>query len=260
MEENRNIEMRAETPSFVYRDGMTANIEYVEWLSEVKARFRRSQIKASVRVNTSMLEFYWSVGRDLVALRAEERWGAGVVKQFALDMRQTFPDETGFSHTNVKYMKQWYSFYYDRFTKSHQNGGQMPTAGTYLTRTLANRLEPEFGTGFGVRQLERARQFYRTYPIASTVRSQLNWSQYKLLISISDPDKREYYELESVNNAWTARETERQINSMLYERLLTLPEDNKTILASEYQLYLPTQEQLIQEINEVKRLAQNKGE
>lgn len=125
MEENRNIEMRAETPSFVYRDGMTANIEYVEWLSEVKTRFRRSQIKASVRVNTSMLEFYWSVGRDLVALRAEERWGAGVVKQFALDMRQTFPDETGFSHTNVKYMKQWYSFYYDRFTKSHQVGGQL---------------------------------------------------------------------------------------------------------------------------------------
>jgi len=40
---------------------------------------------------------------------------------------------------------------------------------------------------------------------------------------------------------------------------MTLPEDNKTILASEYQLYLPTQEQLIQEINEVKRLAQNKG-
>jgi len=41
-----------------------------------------------------------------------------------------------------------------------------------------------------------------------------------MLIQIPDPDKREYYELESVNNGWTARETERQINSMLYERLL----------------------------------------
>lgn len=134
-----NIEMHAETPSFVYRDGMTANIEYVEWLLEVKARFRRSQIKASIRVNTSMLEFYWSVGRDLVALRAEERWGAGVVNQFALDMRQTFPDETGFSHTNVKYMKQWYSFYYDCFTKSHQNGGQMPPVGK--SHQLGGQLE-----------------------------------------------------------------------------------------------------------------------
>ena len=50
-------------PTFVYRDGMLADMEYVEWLSNVKARFRQSQIKASIRVNTAMLEFYWSIGR-----------------------------------------------------------------------------------------------------------------------------------------------------------------------------------------------------
>lgn len=108
------------TPTFVYRDGMLSDTKYVEWLSDVKARFCQSQIKASIRVNTSMLELYWSIGRDLVALRAEERWGAGVVKQFALDMRQAFPDVTGFSDTNVKYMKRWYSFYYERVTKGQQ--------------------------------------------------------------------------------------------------------------------------------------------
>ncbi|MBP5407307.1 hypothetical protein J6Z19_09250 [bacterium] len=59
--------------------------------------------------------------------------------------------------------------------------------------------------------LEQSRQFYKTYPIASAVRTQLNWMQYRLLIQISDPDKREFYELESVNNCWTGRETERQI-------------------------------------------------
>ncbi len=112
-------------PTFIYRDGMLANKEYVEWLSEVKARFRQSQIKASIRVNTSMLEFYWSIGRDLVALRAEERWGAGVVKQFSLDMRQAFPNATGFSDTNVKYMKRWYSFYFERVTKSQQAVDQL---------------------------------------------------------------------------------------------------------------------------------------
>ena len=125
MKENKNTEM----PSFVYRDGMTADKEYVEWLSDVKTRFRQCQIKASIRVNTTMLEFYWSIGRDLVALRAEERWGAGVVKQFALDMRQAFPDATGFSHTNVKYMKQWYSFYFEQFAKSHQVDGQLTATG-----------------------------------------------------------------------------------------------------------------------------------
>ena len=79
---------------------------------------------------------------------------------------------------------------------------------------------PEYGSGFSVRQLERSRQFYRLYPIASTLRTQLNWSQYKLLIAIPDKDKREYYELEAANEGWTGRQLERQINSLLYERLL----------------------------------------
>lgn len=79
---------------------------------------------------------------------------------------------------------------------------------------------PEYGSGFSVRQLERSRQFYRFYPIASTLRTQLNWSQYKLLIAIPDKNKREYYELEAANEGWTGRQLERQINSLLYERLL----------------------------------------
>lgn len=101
-------------PAFVYRDGIQSDTGYIEWLSDVKARFRQNQIKASIKVNTSMLEFYWSIGRDLVALQAEDRWGSGIVKQFALDMRRFFPEITGFSYSNVKYMKQWYSFYFDR--------------------------------------------------------------------------------------------------------------------------------------------------
>ena len=117
-----------------------------------------------------------------------------------------------------------------RIFEEEQQGKDRADYGTYLIRNLAAQLEPEYGSGFGTRQLERARQFYRLYPIASTVRTQLNWAQYKLLISIADPDKREYYELESVNNAWTARETKRQIDSMLYERLL-LSNDKESVLA-----------------------------
>ena len=117
-----------------------------------------------------------------------------------------------------------------RIFEEEQQGKERADYGAYLIKTLAKRLEPEFGSGFGVRQLEQSRQFYRTYPIANTLRSQLNWSQYRRLIQIDDPDKREYYELESVNNAWTARETERQINSMLYERLL-MSNDKESVLA-----------------------------
>lgn len=97
-----------------------------------------------------------------------------------------------------------------RIFQEEQQGKNRADYGTYLIKSLAAELEPEYGSGFGVRQLERSRQFYRLYPIATTLRTQLNWSQYRMLIQIDDPDKREYYELEAVNNAWTARETERQ--------------------------------------------------
>ena len=117
-----------------------------------------------------------------------------------------------------------------RIFEEEQQGKERADYGKYIIKNLAKRLTPEYGSGFSVRQLEQGRQFYRTYPIANTVRSQLNWSQYRRLIQIEDPDKREYYELESVNNAWTARETERQINSMLYERLL-ISNDKERVLA-----------------------------
>jgi predicted nuclease of restriction endonuclease-like (RecB) superfamily len=54
----------------------------------------------------------------------------------------------------------------------------------------------------------------------NAMRSQLNWSQYRLLVSIENTDKREYYQNESVKNAWTKRQLERQINSGRYERLM----------------------------------------
>ena len=117
-----------------------------------------------------------------------------------------------------------------RIFEEEQEGKERADYRSYLIKNLAKQIEPEYGSGFGVRQLEQARQFYRVYPIANTVRSQLNWSQYRRLIQIEDPDKREYYELESVNNAWTARETERQINSLLYERLL-MSNDKEAVLA-----------------------------
>jgi len=103
-----------------------------------------------------------------------------------------------------------------RIFEEEQQGKERADYGTYLIKGLAQTLEPEYGSGFSVRQLELCRQFYRLYPIANAVRSQLNWTQYRLLIQIDDSYKREYYELESVNNGWIARETERQINSQLY--------------------------------------------
>lgn len=117
-----------------------------------------------------------------------------------------------------------------RIVEEEQNGNIRAEYGKALIKNFAKEIESEFGSGFGQRQLERARQFYIEFPIASTLRTQFNWSQYKLLIAISDKDKREYYELEAASNCWTARQMQRQINSMLYERLL-LSNDKESVLA-----------------------------
>lgn len=117
----------------------------------------------------------------------------------------------------------------ERIFVEEQQEKERAEYGKYLIKNLSKEIEPEFGSGFSIRQLERARQFYRTYPITSALRSQFNWSQYKLLMQIDNEDKREYYELEAGNNGWTGRELERQINSGLYERLL-LSNDKKAVL------------------------------
>ena len=128
------------------------------------------------------------------------------------------------------YRVQMYWKVGERIFNEEQLGKDRADYGTYLIRNLAKEIEPEFGSGFAYRQLERCRQFYRTFPIASAVRTQLNWSQYKMLISIEDNYKREYYELEAVKNSWTGRELERQISSGLFERLL-LSNDKESVMA-----------------------------
>lgn len=117
-----------------------------------------------------------------------------------------------------------------RIVEEEQGGKARAEYGKGLIKNLAKEIEPEYGSGFGQRQLERARQFFIEFPKASTLRTQFNWSQYKLLIGIADRDKREYYELEAAKNCWTARQMQRQINSMLYERLL-LSNDKESVLA-----------------------------
>lgn len=137
-------------PTFIYRDGMTADKEYVAWLHELKERYLRGQIRASIKVNSEMLAYYWSLGRDIVMKQAESKWGSGFFNQLSLDMRKMFPNENGFSVTNLKYMKRWYVFYTegvgirqqvaDEFR--HQAGDDLEISDTQ--RVMDKTVMPEF--------------------------------------------------------------------------------------------------------------------
>lgn len=85
--------------------------EYQQWIKELSKRFRRNQIKASVKVNQEMLAFYWDLGRDIVARNAENKYGKGFYANLSQDLRHAIPDTDGFSVTSLKYSKYFYVLY-----------------------------------------------------------------------------------------------------------------------------------------------------
>jgi predicted nuclease of restriction endonuclease-like (RecB) superfamily len=156
---------------------------------------------------------------------------ASVTPTFYEDIRHIILDAQKNAVRSVEFQRvMMYWRLGERIFVEEQRGQDRAEYGAHLIKNLSVIIEQEFGSGFSIRQLELARQFYRTYPNTNALRSQLNWYQYRLLIRIDDEQKREYYELEAFNNGWTGRELERQINAALYERLL-ISNDKESVLA-----------------------------
>lgn len=99
--------------------------DYKQWVQEVTLRYRRAQIKAAVKVNVEQLLFNFNLGRDIVELHAEQRWGQGVIVQLSKDLRQELPGVEGLSKTNIYYCKKFYELYGQELTKFHQLGGKI---------------------------------------------------------------------------------------------------------------------------------------
>ena len=98
--------------------------DYIQWIKDLSSRYRRSQIKASGKVNQEMLQFYWELGKDIVEKKAESRWGSGFMKNLSRDLKEVNPDATCFSETNLLYMKNFYLLYQPYMTITPQVGEQ----------------------------------------------------------------------------------------------------------------------------------------
>jgi hypothetical protein len=99
--------------------------EYSLWIQELKERYRRSQIKAATQVNSEMLRFYWSLGRDIVARDAENVYGSGFYRNLSHDLKDAIPEAQGFSRQNLQYMKKMYLLYGEAFTNCQQVVGNL---------------------------------------------------------------------------------------------------------------------------------------
>lgn len=155
------------------------------------------------------------------------------IKNLIANARETAVRSVDFQRT----LLYWYIG--ERIFNEEQQGKERAEYGNYLIKYLSEQLTPEYGSGFSFRNLNWYRQFYRTFPIVNSLRSQLSWTHYRLLLRIDNEDKREYYIAETVKNNWSVRQMERQINSQLFERLL-LSNDKESVLAVARNEKLPT--------------------
>jgi predicted nuclease of restriction endonuclease-like (RecB) superfamily len=114
--------------------------------------------------------------------------------------------------------------------EEEQGGTQRADYGRRLILDLSQRLTADFGKGFDRTNLQHMRAFYQAYPNRDALRRELSWTHYRLLLRVEKPEARAFYEAEAVNARWSTRELERQIHSLLFERL-ALSRDRAGVLA-----------------------------
>ena len=117
--------------------------------------------------------------------------------------------------------------------KEEQKGKGRAEYGKEILKDLSKKLTSEFGKSFSDRNLRHMRQFYTVFPIWNAVRSELSWTHYRLLLKVNDVASREFYLEESINENWSTRTLERQINSFYHQRLLAAKKDSKDLVKQE---------------------------
>jgi len=85
--------------------------EYRDWLRDLKRQIKTEQIKAAVAVNSRLIMLYWDLGRQITEKQEKARWGRRFIEQLSKDLREEFPEMTGFSRTNLFRIKKFYQFY-----------------------------------------------------------------------------------------------------------------------------------------------------
>jgi len=129
------------------------------------------------------------------------------------------------AYTQVNFiMVEAYWHIGQQIVEEEQRGEDRAKYGSYLIKELSLKLTKEFGKGFSKQNLWNMRQFYNSFPILSSLRRELSWTHYKMILRVENKNAREWYANESVNSNWNTRALERQIGTHYYERILASKE------------------------------------
>jgi predicted nuclease of restriction endonuclease-like (RecB) superfamily len=184
--------------------GITSDRQYKTWLADLKIKVRKAQIKAAVNVNTELLTLYWELGADIVSKQAETKWGDGFLLQLSKDLSEEFPEMKGFSERNLKYIRQWYSFYASALTAI----GQQPVA--QLTKQPVSQ--------FPARQLsQQSVGLIGQQPVALI--REIPWGHNIAIIAkCKNIDEALFYVQNTIAHGWSRSVLVHQIESGLFKR------------------------------------------
>ena len=99
---------------------LSKNNDYRSWVKELKQRYLSARLKASIEANRTLLEYYWSLGRDIADKQYANTYGSGFYKTLSHDLRSEMPEEKGFSENNIRYMCRFYQLYSQLFENPPQ--------------------------------------------------------------------------------------------------------------------------------------------
>ena len=80
---------------------------YLQFIEEIKNEIRKQRISVVLNANSSMICLYWNIGKAILEKQEQEGWGAKVIDRLAKDLKEAFPDMSGFSPRNIKYMRKF---------------------------------------------------------------------------------------------------------------------------------------------------------
>jgi predicted nuclease of restriction endonuclease-like (RecB) superfamily len=183
--------------------------ELKQWLINLKARIRQSQIKAMIKVNDEMLRLYWDLGRDIVIRQMDAKWGGNFFKELSKELMREFPEMKGFSERNLYYIKQFYLFYMQDNTIFQQVGGKLESEN--LQQVVAEIQISENKENIILQQVVAE---FETHPIF-----QIPWGHHvQIFTKCKSVHEALFYVQKTIQNGWSRAMLMNFMETDLYQR------------------------------------------
>lgn len=191
--------------------------DYLQWVKDLSLRYRRSQIKAAVKVNEEMLRFYWELGRDIVEHDVENKYGSSFYTNLSSDLKKEIPESTGLSERNLRYVKSFYLLYNEYFANLQQvaansNNKNTPQLQGQITQQVSEQILQQPAAKSETHQHLVERFFAELFSVP--------WGHHMLIIDKckNNPQKALFFVHQTVQNGWSRNMLLNFIGTDLYER------------------------------------------